>query len=366
MMLTAYWSSHAQSAPGLAKKTLVIGVLVPLTGGPAEQGLWGLQGAELGSDSVKNDEIDIMLKAEDTQADPKIAITAFNKLLAEGPLDAVITYGSGVAMALSPLCNQQKVLQIGVATATPAYRSAEDYTFRIFPSAELEAEFMAKEALKLFPNPRVTVVRINNEYGLGTAKAFKAELEKIGVTITGEEILEPSAMEYRSLIPRIKSKKPDLIYLASYPNEGALFLKQSKELGMTIPVLASNAILGTKNFFELAGKGAEGMLIASTFPLSSAGDHPEISRFMTAYEKKSGDKPVVEHIYASRAYDAVRVLAEAMKNCPEHETECLKEKLFQVKDFSGASGKITFDRNGDISCRFSTLKIHGERFELSS
>lgn len=345
------------------QKKLVIGVLAPLTGGPAEQGEWVLQGAEIAKEAAAADGIEVELRVEDTQADPKLAVGAFQKLNSLGRLDGIITYGSGVGVALSAPSNQSKVIQMGVATSTPAYKSADDFTFRNFPSAELESTFLVQQALRLNPQPNIAIVRINNEYGLGTAKAFTAELEKAGGRVATEELLEPAAGEYRTQIARLKTKNANIIYLGSYPNEGALFLKQAKEMGLTVPFVASVAIVGAKNFFALAGGGAEGLLIGSSTPLYMEDSSKEIREFNERYLKRYGIEPSVQQMYAARAYDGVRAMVFASKQCPEHDTSCMKEKLFSMQNLSGPSGTLTFDRNGDVATEFSLLRVRDGKFE---
>lgn len=347
------------------ERILSIGVLTPLSGGPAEQGRWVLQGAELAKDFLEKSGVKIRLRVEDTQGDPKLAISAFRKLETDGRLDAVITYGSGVGMALSPLANQSKVIQMGVATSTPAYRSPEDFNFRNFPSAELEAAFLVQQAIKLNKTPQVAVVRINNEYGLGTAKAFAAQLEKSGGSVLLEETLEPSGSDYRPIIARMKSKTPGIIYLGVYPIEGALFLKQSKELGLNVPMIASVAILGAKNFFDLAGGGAEGLFVASSTPVFLENSSAHVKSFVDGFKRMYNEEPSVEQIYAARSYDALRIIAKADQSCPPHDSECLKEKLFSSELREGPSGDVSFDRNGDVLATFRLLQLRGQSFQFA-
>jgi branched-chain amino acid transport system substrate-binding protein len=63
---------------------------------------------------------------------------------------------------------------------------------------------------------------------------------------------------------------------------------------------------------------------------------------MDAYKKKFG---VETGGFASLMYDAVHIIANAMKKC-EVNTDCIKTELYNT-NYNGVSGNITFDKNGD-------------------
>ena len=221
-----------------------------------------------------------------------------------------------------------------------------------------------QQAKKIESSPNVTVVRINNEFGLGTAKAFTQALEKLGGKVNAEEILEPSGSDYRAIITRMRAHPGNLVYLGVYPNEGAVFLRQAKELGLKGPFLSSVAILGAKNFFQLVGEGTKDLYVASSTPAFIESDSTEMKEFVSRYREKFGAEPSVEQIYAARSYDGLRAIATAQKSCGEHEADCLKDALFLVHDLKGPSGSIRFDRNGDVTSTFSLLTVNGNSFEL--
>lgn len=180
---STFAESEAKDVP--PSLTINTGALVPLTGSAAEQGQWILDGLRLGAERAKREfNVTVNLKVEETAADPKRAITAYRALrsgsdAAQKP-NIVFTYGSGVGVALSPLTNEEHVIQFGLATASPAYRSLDDYSFRNFPSAEVEAEFLANTVLTTLKSKRVAILRIQNEFGAGTSKAFRTVYEAKG------------------------------------------------------------------------------------------------------------------------------------------------------------------------------------------
>jgi branched-chain amino acid transport system substrate-binding protein len=137
-------------------------------------------------------------------------------------------------------------------------------------------------------------------------------------------------------------------------------LKQARQLWITAQFIASVAILGAKNFQELAGEGAEGLYFSSSTPAFLNSKEPSVRKFIELYRTKYHEEPGVQHVFAARAYDAAILAAKALTKCGE-ESDCIRDYLFAVKNYSGASGSITFDRNGDVANTFSLQRvIHGQ------
>src|SRR3989338_1742496 len=106
-----------------------IGVLLPLTTNTAAYGEDARQGIML---ALEDKPVDLAANifVEDHQADPKLALAAYEKLGAQTKLDAVISAMSPVSLALQPRLNEQHVIQMAVFSSTPDYSSIGDYSFR--------------------------------------------------------------------------------------------------------------------------------------------------------------------------------------------------------------------------------------------
>ena len=341
---------------------LKLPILVPLTGSAAEQGKWIMEGATIASEYIKEREADdIKLMIEDTQADPKTAISILQKIKLENGINSIVTYGSGVGVALSPIVNTDKIVQLGVATASPNYRSESDFTFRNFPSADLEAEFVVDKILNKFGINEIALINIQNEYGLGTKNAIKKIYETKGGSVIFEEELDPNLNDYRSIISKLKIKKPKLVYLACYPTDGGIFLRQSHDLGLKTIFIAGPAIIGSSKFLDIAKSGAEGLIISSTETpfLTAKNDLAKV--FKANYEKKFS-KLSLEHIYAARSFDATILLHNANRACLNKNSDCVKDYLFNVRNFNGASGNINIDKFGDVSPNFVLMTIRNGNY----
>ncbi|MBN8548146.1 MAG: ABC transporter substrate-binding protein [Deltaproteobacteria bacterium] len=353
-----------EPGPSAPRGALQTAAFLPFTGSAAEQGEWIRAGLELGRDKALSAlGVSIEIQYEDTVADPKTAMSAYQGLRSRDDFKIAFSYGSGVGIALTAPVNRDKVIQIGLATASPAYRTPDDYTFRNFPSAELESAFLVSKTLNDLHGKEIGIVKIDNDFGVGAAKSFRAEYEKQGGRVLFEESIEPGSTDFKSLVTRLRQYNARYIYIAAYPSEGAQFLKQARQLGMSAQFIASVAILGAKNFQDLAGSGAEGLLISTSTPVFLASKEPSVIEFVNQYREKFHEEPGIQHIFAARAYDAMLLSAHAFKACGKADTDCMREYLFQTRNFIGASGTLSFDRNGDVSNTFSLQQVRNGRLE---
>lgn len=224
----------------LIAESIQVGALLPLSGPAAEGGTRSKRGLELAKERIEEEfGLSIELLLEDTRAEPRRAVDAYRKLLFTAKPKVVISWGSGVGLALSPLVNKDKVIQIGVATASPKYASHGDYNFRTYPSSDYEGREVARVVFDTLQAKRVAIVQVENDYGAGAAGAFLRAAEAKEKKVITHEIVFPEADDFRTVLLNVLKRKPDLVYLAVYPREGAVLLKQLRELNYRGRIVAT-------------------------------------------------------------------------------------------------------------------------------
>ncbi len=360
-------ASARTSAAADSKKAHFL-ALLPLSGTGADQGAWCRQGLVLAEEELRSQGItNFIVDYEDTRGDPRLALDVLHRTLAgldasnsrgvspSSPLTAVLTWGSGVAMVLTPELNKRGIIQMGVATATSEYRSIGDFTFRVYHSAEKEGEFIAREISKVPLQLKVALLAINNDYGLQIAEAIKARLPHPPVF---DDVFDPGTTDFRTQLLRIKTSGAGVLILVAYPSEGAIVLKQRKELNAEVPVISAGAIYGGNNFFDLVGSSAEGVRIVLPKPSESA----RARTFSEKYTKKFKEPISVVTHYPARSFDGLMLLGQALRACGAPDAECIKNELLKVKDYEGASSLISFDEAGDIVYELRLFEISGKNF----
>ncbi|MCG2686596.1 ABC transporter substrate-binding protein, partial [Candidatus Parcubacteria bacterium] len=84
---------------------------------------------------------------EDSKSDAKEGVSAYQRLQTMD-LPVLITGASPISLAISPLANQDEILQMGVFSSVADYSSPNDFTFRVTPRSEVENKKIASWAIE--------------------------------------------------------------------------------------------------------------------------------------------------------------------------------------------------------------------------
>ena len=358
-----WWFRDSKKEPSLSE-SFKIGAILPLSGNNAEQGEWVRQGLELAQTEInKKHKIKVEVVYEDSQGDTNKAISSYRSLREKYNIQSVITWGSGVGVALTPIVNQDKVVQFGVATAAASYSTPNDFTFRNFPTSADEAKYTANFVFNELKQSQIAILRINNDYGESVANLFKEEFQKLGCTVSTVDLFASNGSDFRTQLTKLQEDSTELVYLVSYPKEGALILKQSKEMGMVKKFVAAGAIIGGDSFFNTSGNAAEGLIVITSTPDFSNRANRQVKSFVSSYLEKYKKNPGPQQLYSARAFDALNIIATAQQECGvDTDGECLKDNISKVQNYKGVSGDITFDLDGDTVTNFNVQVVKNTQF----
>jgi branched-chain amino acid transport system substrate-binding protein len=345
-----------QRAPDHAD-AIKIGILLPMTGDGSAWGKNAQKGIYLAIDELKHrpTRFHYVFVEEDSGTNPARAVSAFNKLISVDKIRfCVVDMISSDVLAIAPIAEKNKVIIISPGASSPKITDAGDYVFRDWPSDALQGKESARAVRDVLKWKRVAILRINNDYGEGLSDVFRKSLGA-DVTIVADEVYKPGESDFRTQVEKIKASNPDGVYLLAYPQEAPIIFRQAKELGL------SKTFLGTETFeskelVQLAGDVAEGAVY--TFPRSPDEDNAVVKAFRDAHVKRFGEPFGTP---GDAAYDALLLFIDAIEKSGG-DVENAKVALYAVKDYQGASGLITLDRNGDAIKPLELKTIRNGKF----
>jgi branched-chain amino acid transport system substrate-binding protein len=341
--------------------TITIGVILPLTGEAAHWGIPPRNGAEMAVDEINRDGgvggRKLALVVEDDQCKPAIGISAFDKIVAAANPAAVLgAVCSGVTLAIAPLAEARKTALISPASTSPKVTDAGDFIFRVIPSGSLRAKIFAEYVFNEKGLRKLAVLYINNEGGIGGSSAFKARFTQLGGAVVLEETYAQGATDVRAQLTKIKASGADGIMVGSYPPDTVLVLRQARELELRQPMFLTTEAVENPEVLRETGDAANGVVYILAAPATGAA--PE--KFTQAYEAKFGKKP---ELFAAEGYDIVRLIAAAIAASKDSlaSGSDIRDFLYKVRNYAGASGAITFDQNGDVIKPYAIKTIEGGR-----
>jgi branched-chain amino acid transport system substrate-binding protein len=343
-----------------------IGVLMPMTGSGSVWGQNGQRAVRLAVDEINASGgvhgRPVSLVFEDTRSVPRDAVSAFRRVVDErGVRLVVVDMISSDVLAIAPIAERQKVLIISPGASNPAITTAGDFVFRNWPSDALQGVMDARYAREVLGWKRAAVLAIRNDYGDALTAVFKDTFEKAGGKVVYADTFAQGESVFRPLVARLRSQIIDGVFLPGYPQEIPVLVSQLREQGVTTP------LLGTESFQDVsvvsgAGKAIEGAVYS--IPKSPDGASPRVQAFRESFKQRFGEDPGVP---ADVVYDALHLLVEGARSAPPTATgpalaEAVRDYLYKVRDYGGASGLTNFDANGDAIKPFEFRTIRDGRF----
>jgi branched-chain amino acid transport system substrate-binding protein len=219
------------------------------------------------------------------------------------------------------------------------------------------ADFAARRGLR-----RVAICYIRNDYGRGLANAFEERAGEAGLSIAARQSYDPGERtSERSFEPTLREWSQlelDAIFLAGEVPSAGFFVAKARALGMRVPILGGDA-LSAPGLIGTAGAAAEGMFVASFFHPDEP--RPEVRRFTAAFQARYGARPDAG---AALGYDAVQLLARAMKEAGSTGPEEVAQSLHRLEAHRGVTGAVSFDAKGDpVGKRLLIMAVRNGAFE---
>jgi branched-chain amino acid transport system substrate-binding protein len=295
-------------------------------------------------------------------------------------------YNSGAAKTSIPILNAAHLLMVSPACTAvwltkpnpdnpqelANYRKDGINFVRVVPTDDVQGPLGAEWA-KEMGMKRVFVLDDNEVYGRGLAKLFEDHCDEIGLEVVGHDSIDAKALEFRSLMTKIKSRDPDLVYFGgTTQTKGGQIAKDMLAVGLRAKLMAPDGCMETA-FIEAAGPEnvndrcyiTFGGIPAEAFQNAT----PEFieknkaaKEFVDAYQRRFGRMP---EAYAIYGYEAGKVALEAIRRAGKKDRAAIVSACLGIKDFHGALGTWSFDANGDTTMKkLSGSTVHDGKFKF--
>ncbi len=171
-------------------------------------------------------------------------------------------------------------------------------------------------------------------------KIIKAQLSSMGGEMIAEEYTPLGHTDYSTIVNKIKSAKPDVVFNTLNGDSNVAFFKQLKDAGITSNDITTCSVSVAEE--EIRGIGAEnikGHLVSWNYYQTT--DTPENAEFVKKYKAKYGDKRVTDDPIEA-AYIAVYLWAEAVKKAGSTEVDEVREAAKGL-EFKAPEGTVKIE-----------------------
>ena len=323
--------------------TIKIGVYGDLTGQTSSFGQSTKNGIELAVEEINNaggvNGKKITLVVEDDQGRPEQAKTVVSKLINQDKVQAVLgEVASTNSLAAAPVAQEAKIPMITPSSTNPKVTEVGDYISRVCFIDPFQGSVMAKFAANTLKAKTAAILGdVNSDYSKGLTQFFEEEFTKLGGKVIAKEAYTQTDPDFKGQLTKIRNLNPDVLYVPGYYGQVGIIAKQARELDMNMPLLGGDG-WDSPELWKLGGAALKNSFISNHY--SAENPAPEIQNFVKAYKAKFNVEP---DSLAALAYDAAKVLADAIKRAGGTYSAKLKDAINATKDFAGVTGKITID-----------------------
>lgn len=327
-----------------------LGLVIPMTGGAARVGQRMREAAEMGiADWRQRLGREVELVLGDDQFDPKQAVAVAEKLVQDGVWGVVGHFYSSSSIPASVVYHQAGIPQV-TATSTHPRLTAQgfDNVFRVSGRDDQHALSAADFILSRLRARRIAVVHDRTEYGRTLAETLiRAVKRRAGrrVVVAVEEIAQGDK-DFSTVVARLKSAKPDVVYFGGIFREGGYLIRQMRQAAVAAAFVSGDGVLDPE-FIKIAGEAAArgAYLTFAPDPRLLPSARSVIQRFETRYG------PIGPYVLYT--YDAVGVLLRAMQVAkPRDNTKAELRKVLKIMhttEYEGTLGRLRWDKNGDLA-----------------
>ena len=335
--------------------TIKIGNIAPETGDVAVYGLAVLNGVQLyinelnAAGGINGKQVELI--HYDDKGDATEAMNAYNKLIYSDVVDALI--GPVTSTPTFGVAEASVYDNVPGITATATHPDVTTYGSNYFRACFEDpfqggtiCSFAAKE---LGAKTAAIIYNNGDSYSIGLEASFIERAAEEGLEIVASEAYAKGDVDFKAQLTNIIEKNPDVLFLPDYYNNVYMICSQARDLGYTGTFIGVD---GADGLLEIEGADAsilEGMYFPNHY--STQSDSEITQAFIKAYTETYDAAP---NAFAALAYDAAKILCNAIKNAEDAGAVINGEESYQAiidalaaTDIVGATGPITFDENNN-------------------
>jgi branched-chain amino acid transport system substrate-binding protein len=163
--------------------------------------------------------------------------------------------------------------------------------------------------------------------------------------------------DYRGQLNTLRGAAPDVIFIPGYYEDVALMAKQARQLGITQPLLGADG-WDAPELWDRGGESLNGSYISSHY--SAEDQSSQVQRFVKEYKQHYGNLQPDAH--AALGYDAMQVVADAIRRAGTTDGPKLRDALAETKGFPGVTGVITMNSERNAIKPAVVLKLQDGRY----
>ncbi len=254
-------------------------------------------------------------------------------------------YNSYVSLPASTIYQLNGLLMLTPGSSSPEITSrGYDLVFSSIANdnrnGDLLARYMQNQGYK-----ELGILYEESRYGRGLANSIQTRARELGLAVGDRYSYSPGEVGddfFVQVIEHWKRYEVDAVAFPGGTEEAVKFIKLARQKDLNLPLVAGDGLDAARLWAE-AGTAANNTVLLEPYHVNLKTKQSEqfVRRFRDCY----GGNP---DAWAAQGYDAVNLLAEAVRRAKNPLPEKLASELRQLENWSGVTGKYNFDDNGAL------------------
>ncbi|HUW41761.1 MAG TPA: ABC transporter substrate-binding protein [Rectinemataceae bacterium] len=324
-----------------------IGFFAPESGFAAADGQSAYDSAKLAVDDINKaggiDGRQVQLVNYDDASDAKQAVSIATRLVTQDKVDAVVSGSySDQTLAAAPIFERARVPMLAAYAVNPGIPATGKYIFQQDFNGIVEGKAAAVALVKNLGATKIAIVAIKNDFGSSLVQGFTAEAQRLGATVVATDYNQFGEKDFTPILMRDQAKGANGFFMAQYYSEGQQFLNNWNTLGFDMPMVGTEGIDSTTQFFQPVGSQANGLVFTTPFDRDSS--QKVVVDYIKGFTAAYGFPP---DMVGATTYDSFLVLKHAMAKglSPER----IREGIAGIRNFVGVTGTIIrYNGKGEV------------------
>jgi branched-chain amino acid transport system substrate-binding protein len=236
------------------------------------------------------------------------------------------------------------------------------FVFRVCFTDDVQGKMGAQFMINTMGKKKLALLYASDDlYSSGLAAEFREEAKRLGGEVIVEKSFLKSETNFTTFINEIRDAKPDLIYAPIYYTAMVPIARQAKASGIKGEMFVGGDGWHADSLLESASEEMEGAYFTTHF--TSDVPWPDAKAFVTQYRERFKREPTA---LAATAYDAAKLLADALGRAKADTPEALRDAIQETKSFQGATGSISINAERNAEKPIVIAQIKAKKFTYHS
>jgi branched-chain amino acid transport system substrate-binding protein len=267
------------SQPASAADPIRIGVLLPMTGPFAKNGIENWEAIQIARDMINERGGVNGRQVEYVSGDatsPNAAISETERLISkEGVKITTGSFASPLAIAVSQAAERQGVFHWETTGAAEIItRRGFKHTFQVGAPArkygQVAVDFITDDLVKRLNKPidqlRIALLWENRAFGKSVGDGIRDYMTSKKIKLVYDEGYDQFATDMTPIVQKLKDVTPDVLIAISFPNDAVLFQRKAKELDFNVSAfIGVSAGYSSPDLRNSIGSSVNGIFV-SDFP----------------------------------------------------------------------------------------------------